>query len=87
MSTEGLHAALLAAIGYEQGETQSWMGDVADALRAVVELHAPVPCGLPSCRNPQTHLICGQCGSGINAPCKEIQVIAEKLGVAAEGGH
>lgn len=80
-----LHEQLLAAVAYEQSETQSWMGEaaaetMAAALRAVVELHAPdafgdcsAPC-FDSSENPQRH------------PCETIEVVASALGVeTAEG--
>jgi hypothetical protein len=54
------------------------------ALAAALNLHTPVSCGFPTCRTPETHRICKECGSAINSPCSTIQVIAEALGVKDE---
>lgn len=77
MST--LHAGLLV-------EIDRWQIPATHhaALRAAVELHAPIPCGWALCRTPDTHRVCKECGRAINAPCSTIRVVAEQLGVEIE---
>ncbi|GAA0720064.1 hypothetical protein Drose_06335 [Dactylosporangium roseum] len=55
-----------------------------DALRAVVERHKPVPCRWQGCKDPGGHFICKACGPAVNAPCEEMRVIAEQLGIPTE---
>jgi hypothetical protein len=92
---ESLHTRLLAELDAAERRTRLAGGppepfgstnvsDLADALRAVMELHAPVPCGFRYCRSPETHRVCKECGAAINSPCSTIQVIAEALGVKDE---
>jgi hypothetical protein len=59
-------------------------GPYADALRAVVYLHPTeqhYTIGQDNRRTP-SGLYCRRCKT--SAPCEEIQVIAEKLGIPAE---
>ena len=52
------------------------------AVRAVVELHTPVPCGWALCRTPLTHRVCAACGSGVNIDdCPTLLAIARELGI------
>jgi hypothetical protein len=65
-----------------------------NALRAVVELHAPRPCsrGSELCFHSDEHFKCTLCGSAWDVgavgeawPCSTIRTIAEALGVTTEG--
>lgn len=60
-------------------------GVAVRALRAVVERHKPVPCRDGNCWVQTGHQLCSTCGSGMNHPCEELLVIAEKLGIPIEG--
>ncbi len=76
-----LHERLLAEIARYEGA----MGTrtLCAALRAVVELHAPVPCQRFSpCSLRHEHLTCGVCGG--EQPCREMRVIAGQLGIPVE---
>ena len=81
-----LHAQLLAETRdqFEPGSSYSPLDfdRFRAALRAVVKLHAPVPCDWIGCRRPLTHRVCKECESGINIEdCTTLQVIGRELGV------
>lgn len=75
-----LHERLLARLDEED------IGDnVASALRAVVELHAPfqrstLSLGCRACSTP-VHTLPGRYVTVVNWPCSTIQAIARELGV------
>jgi hypothetical protein len=77
--TADLHTRLLAAVSQHGGPL-----GVGTALRAVVELHKPVPYWE---HKPDEWLVCKGCDlSGYDAenppwPCSTIQAIAEALGI------
>jgi hypothetical protein len=74
-----LHQQALDALDRYSGAMGT--GRLVGALRAAVELHAPVPCNYGNCLNAG-HRVCKTCGSGINADdCSTVQAIARELGV------
>jgi len=77
-----LHAQLLAATSpLAVAETRA-PEELAAALRAVVELHSPRPCGFSECHAPTTHMLCWACGSGIAIEdCQTLLAIARRLGI------
>lgn len=101
MST--LHARLLAELDAER--TLDYCHECAQArqaqaaLRAVVELHAPVKLRIYSAGVPVEVAVCDHCASlchsrsGLGCdeprdgayPCEDIRTIAEQLGVTTEG--
>lgn len=86
-----LHEQLLDEIKSTELATQGFGGNMSaeslgDALRAVVELHAPVPCRYNLCNSPETHYVCSECGSAHSHPCSTVRAVASALGVeTAEG--
>jgi hypothetical protein len=72
---DDLHQKLLAELdGYE---SMPQPGGLIDALRAVVELHAPAS----FTHGKDRVAICRACAD-TNPPCSTIQAIARELGVA-----
>lgn len=89
MST--LHERLLRWFdaGAPSGDLEDAIAREEAALRAVVELHAPIPCSGFPCFHHDAHNVCKTCGSGTfaigepdsTAHCSTITAIAEALGV------
>lgn len=52
-----------------------------EVLKAVLELHKPVPCSWLGCKGNGGHMLCKECGS---YPCRTIRTIAQALNVQAD---
>lgn len=89
-----LHEKLLAATGPLPAFTplrRSTINKPRDALRAVLELHAPVPCS-PPCSMRHEHLCCRWCRgyiwpateSLVAWPCPTIDAIARELEIESD---
>jgi hypothetical protein len=83
-----LHARLMAATSPLTVAQERTPEELAAALRAVVERHAPVPCPPPCCVRHE-HVTCAAgCRAadpfGAHYPCADIQGVARDLAVGGD---